>query len=713
MLCSCSGEQFKFEEPPQSPESLATRDFSASGLSSRTGDWESKFDDTQVEEVESSLREALSLNYEEARALLGRLECQRGNYDAALQVFQGIDIQGLSSGMTRAIYERVRRRKPRNKAINNVPTSVMSMHSVSLLLEAILLKARSLEGLARYTEAAKECKMILDIVESALPNGLPEGGAEDCKLQEMLHKALELLPELWTRAGSLDEAIVAYRRALTKPWNLDPEKLASIQKKLGSNLLYGGGGIEMSHKAAGLRTTENNTEEAILLFLILMRKVALGQIKWDEEIMDHLSYALSITGQYELLAEHFELVLPGVYDRADRWYYLALCYASSGQNETAINLLKKVSGPSEAKRRPHLHSSLLGAKLCSEDPNHARDGINFARGLVSLGDSKMKHFLAQAHKLLGQCYGQAARISVSDSERVRYQKEALRSLNEAVLEGKEDPLIMYSLGLENAVQRNLDVAFDSMMVCSDMVEGNSGKCWKLISLILSAEKRFPDAREIVGFALDEVERIDQLELLRIKAFLEIAEEEPKLGIETYKMLLALIAAQKEITAISSDQVKHLNKMEVEAERKLEATAWQDLAAVYAKLDSWADAQICLDKAKSLDFNSPRNWHSSGLLYEARSLHKEALVSYCHALALEPDYVPSMVSTAEVLMKLGTYSLPIARSFLMSALRLEPTNHQAWWNLGLLSKKEGSLQQAVEFFQAAYELQSTAPVQSFV
>ncbi|PKI07072.1 hypothetical protein CRG98_049604, partial [Punica granatum] len=88
----------------------------------------------------------------------------------------------------------------------------------------------------------------------------------------MLHKALELLPELWTRAGSLDEAIVAYRRALTKPWNLDPEKLASIQKKLGSNLLYGGGGIEMSHKAAGLRTTENNTEEAILLFLILMRK---------------------------------------------------------------------------------------------------------------------------------------------------------------------------------------------------------------------------------------------------------------------------------------------------------------------------------------------------------------------------------------------------------------------------------------------------------
>lgn len=64
MLCACSGEQHKFEEVPQSPDSLATRDFSASGLSSRTGDWESKFNENQVEDVESTLKEALSLNYE-------------------------------------------------------------------------------------------------------------------------------------------------------------------------------------------------------------------------------------------------------------------------------------------------------------------------------------------------------------------------------------------------------------------------------------------------------------------------------------------------------------------------------------------------------------------------------------------------------------------------------------------------------------------------
>jgi hypothetical protein len=64
MLCACSGEQYKFEEAPQSPDSLATRDFSASGLSSRTGDWDSRLNDNQVEDVEATLKEAISLTYE-------------------------------------------------------------------------------------------------------------------------------------------------------------------------------------------------------------------------------------------------------------------------------------------------------------------------------------------------------------------------------------------------------------------------------------------------------------------------------------------------------------------------------------------------------------------------------------------------------------------------------------------------------------------------
>ncbi|KAG5065333.1 hypothetical protein AAZX31_04G044800 [Glycine max] len=714
MLCACSsGEQFIFEEPPHSPESLATRDFSASGLSSRTGEWEPKFDETQVEEAESILKEALSLNYEEARALLGRLEYQRGNFDAALQVFQGIDIKGLAPRMIKAIAERTKQRKPRSKADIMVP-NVMSLRSVSLLLEAILLKARSLEELGQCIEAAKECRIILDTVESALPNGMPEGIGEDCKLQEMFHKALELFPSLWIKAGFLDEAVTAYRRALVKPWNLEPRRLAAVQKDLAMILLYGGVEVSLPSQLLVWSKTspKSSVEEAILMLLILMSKVAIREIDWDAEIMDHLTFALSVTGMFELLADHVEQILPVIYSRAERWYFLALCYSAAGHDEVALNLLRKACGSSEANHRPHFPSFLFGAKLCSLDPHHAHEGINFSREVIDLAKHQNEHFLSQGHKFLGICYGAAARISVLDSERSIFQRESLDSLNYAAVSENDDLEVIFSLGLENAIQRNLDAAYNNIMMSSDMTVGSS-RGWQLLALIVSAQQRFKDAETIVDCALDESGGMDQLELLRLKAVLQIAQRQPKQAIETYKILLALIQAKKELL-IQDNNIDQGQTFSHEAltERKLEMEAWQDLATIYTDVDSLLDAKTCVDKAQLIEFFSPRSWHITGMLLEAQSLYKEAFVSFSVSLSIEPDYIPSIISTAELLMKLGMQSLPIARSFLMNALRLEPTNHDAWFNLGLVSKMEGSLQQAAEFFQAAYELKLSAPVQEF-
>jgi tetratricopeptide repeat protein 7 len=93
--------------------------------------------------------------------LLGRLEHQRGNFDAALQVLQGIDIRSLRPRMTSAISESIKPRTPpssrrKTSQVNGMHIH-MSMHSVSLLLEAILLKAKSLEGLGRVTGIKLSC----------------------------------------------------------------------------------------------------------------------------------------------------------------------------------------------------------------------------------------------------------------------------------------------------------------------------------------------------------------------------------------------------------------------------------------------------------------------------------------------------------------------------------------------------------------------------
>lgn len=125
-------------------------------------------------------------------------------------------------------------------------------------------------------------------------------------------------------------------------------------------------------------------------------------------------------------------------------------------------------------------------------------------------------------------------------------------LNQSAFIDKEDAEVIFALGLENAVQRNLAEAFNNAILFSQMVGGSSGKGWKLLALIVSAEKRFHDAEMIVDIALDEVGKIDQLELLRLKAVLQIAQEQPKQAIETYRILLGMIQAQRELQSVNSN-----------------------------------------------------------------------------------------------------------------------------------------------------------------
>lgn len=65
MKCLCTGEQLrKVDKMIPSSESLAAKDYSLSGYSSKVGVPEKKPDTRNIEEAELSLRESSSLNYE-------------------------------------------------------------------------------------------------------------------------------------------------------------------------------------------------------------------------------------------------------------------------------------------------------------------------------------------------------------------------------------------------------------------------------------------------------------------------------------------------------------------------------------------------------------------------------------------------------------------------------------------------------------------------
>lgn len=54
---------------------------------------------------------------------------------------------------------------------------------------------------------------------------------------------------------------------------------------------------------------------------------------------------------------------------------------------------------------------------------------------------------------------------------------------------------------------------------------------------------------------------------------------------------------------------------------LEIATWQDLATIYMKLGSLPDAEICTEKAKSIEFYSPGSWHTTGKYPLSKAVHE--------------------------------------------------------------------------------------------
>jgi len=85
-------------------------------------------------------------NFQEARALLGRVEYQRGHIEEALRVFDGIKVSTLIPEMKISIATKVDQQKPRPYS----SSPALSFHAVTVLMETIYLKALVLNDLGRF-----------------------------------------------------------------------------------------------------------------------------------------------------------------------------------------------------------------------------------------------------------------------------------------------------------------------------------------------------------------------------------------------------------------------------------------------------------------------------------------------------------------------------------------------------------------------------------
>ncbi|KAJ4834863.1 Protein npg1 [Turnera subulata] len=685
------------------------RELHANGNTMKTAEVEAKLDEGNIQEAESSLREGLSLNYEdclsgvdrslemgvvkickianghangqivcddctmEARALLGRLEYQRGNLEAALRVFDGIDLQAAILRLQPPSSESTSSKKgrPRSDSVTSA-----SQHAASLVLEAIYLKAKSLQKLGKLKDAAEECKSVLDAVEKIFQQGIPDVQV-DSRLQVTVSQAVELLPELWKKAGCYSEAITAYRRALLSQWNLSNECCARIQKEFAVFLLHGGveaGPPSLAAQVDGSYVPKNNLEEAVLLLMILIRKFNLGKIKWDPSVMEHLKFALSLCGQTSVLSKQLEEIMPGVFHRIDRWNTLALCCSGMGQNKAALNVLRKSLHKHE--RPDNILALLLAAKICSEDSYLAEEGVGYAQRAINNATGNDEHLKGVGMRLLGLCLGKQATVSSSDFERSRLQSEALKSLDGAIACEQNNPDLIFELGVLHAEQRNLNAALRYAKRFIDATGGSILKGWRLLALVLSAQQRFSEAEVVIDAALDETAKWEQGPLLRLKAKLKTFQSRPMDSIETYRYLLALVQAQKK----TFGSVRSVSK---------------------AEDDRVGEYDVC-------EHIMPLKC----VMHQGQGQVQEAICDYVNALLLDATLVPCKILIGSVLSRVDKNALPIARSILSDALRIEPTNRKAWYYLGIIHRHDGRMVDAADCFQAASMLEESDPIESF-
>lgn len=362
---------------------------------------------------------------------------------------------------------------------------------------------------------------------------------------ETLNKAVELLPELWKHAFAPQKAILSYRRALLYHWNLDVETRTKIEKDFAIFLLYSGNDASPPNLRSQMEDSfipKNNVEEAVLLLLLILKKFVLKRIAWDPSVLNHLCFALSIANEFRSLAFQVEDLPPGIIERKEKYMSLALCYNAEGDDMVALNLLKNLLNDREN------HSCelelLLASKICSDNARFLEEGIEYIHKLLTL--SKNCHQRASlAYYLLGLSLSAQSRSVGSDAQRISRQSEAIEALETAQrMSNGTNSDILFSLSLENAEQRKLDAALYYAKQLLKLEGGCNVKGWIILARILSAQKRYVDAENILDAALDEAGKWDHGQLLRTKAKLQIVQGDLMDAIETYTKLLAVLQVQR-------------------------------------------------------------------------------------------------------------------------------------------------------------------------
>ncbi|XP_028352119.1 tetratricopeptide repeat protein 7B isoform X3 [Physeter macrocephalus] len=257
---------------------------------------------------------------------------------------------------------------------------------------------------------------------------------------------------------------------------------------------------------------QENTEEALLLLLIsesmANRDAVLSRIPEHKSdrlislqsasvVYDLLTVALGRRGQYEMLSECLERAMKFAFEEFHLWYQFALSLMAAGKSARAVKVLKECIRlkPDDAT------IPLLAAKLCMGSLHWLEEAEKFAKTVVDAGE-KTSEFKAKGYLALGLTYSlQATDASLRGMQEV-LQRKALLAFQRAHSLSPTDHQAAFYLALQLAISRQIPEALGYVRQALQL-QGDDANSLHLLALLLSAQKHYHDALNIIDMALSE------------------------------------------------------------------------------------------------------------------------------------------------------------------------------------------------------------------
>lgn len=721
----------------------------------------------------------------DAHLLLGKLQYACGQYSDALQHYKIAELHTLSE--------------------KKLPLRSMRIVAESYAIKGICLqkndpavskfkKAERLEEVTRCFELASDLSILyMQKLEKdlslSIPNTSTTGSHSPAppliqkSLSPVLEQALQTAPIILLQEGKISAAVERYRNTLSA---IESQGILTVRLKFMCQMaelllqeLAGEKYIPPLHSIpksslwkpkyyASLNQfiPRNECEETVLLLQVAesmaVRNAVLSQspefkdvrssaFQEATRVYDLLTVATVRWGQLSLLQECLERPMKFSFEEIHIWRQYALSLISLGQFEQALSVMKDVI----RLDYNNVSNYLLAAKICYEHLNLPKEGIQFSNKSRDQALKTASHLLGRAHLYIGVGYYLQADLCTLRKDKENFWSYALDNFRTAVELEPNDYLCRHYLGLQLAICGHITEAQHHIRIGLNLNPEHSSSLHLLV-LLLTAERQHTSAFIVVENALEEYP--DCLNLLYVKAYLELHEKGGEVALITAKQMLELWKTLYESQTISdmpecdrksdtrsvfqlytsemsdkdSSSLQLHNTAVSRIEQALSEVAssmssfnpkpgpqrtwmlqvevWLLLAEIYLNLDQSSDVQMCIKEATQIYPLSHHVMHMKGLLHMYKEEWSDAKLCFQNAIAINPQHVKSLQQLGLVYHYLGYQGL--AETTLREAAKTEPKNHVTWYNLGKVLEALGEYEKASNAMATALMEEQTNPILPF-